>query len=307
MREDRSLTSVRDLTREEIERIHALAVEQKARLAAGGTLEPVMRGKHTGMIFEKPSLRTRVSFEVATRQLGGAVTFLGRDEVGLGKREAVRDFARVLSRYVDLIVARTFRHEHIEEIAAESRVPVINALSDYLHPCQALGDTLTIREHLGDPAGLKVCFIGDGNNVARSLALACGALGMRFVLAAPEGYGFDESFLRALREYAPEAEVETGTDPKALVRGADVVYTDVWASMGQEAEAAERDRIFRPFQLNGDLMRLASERAIAMHCLPAHRGQEITDEVMDGPQSAVYDQAENRLHAQRALMTLIMA
>ena len=306
MMKGRSLMSVRDLSREEIEQIHTLAIEQKARLAAGEMLEPVMKGRNTGMIFEKPSLRTRVSFEVATRQLGGGVTFLGRDEVGIGKREAVRDFARVLSRYVDLIVARTFSHAHIEEIAAESSVPVINALSDYLHPCQALGDALTIREHLGDLAGLKVCFCGDGNNVARSLVLISGALGMRFALAAPEGYGFDDQFLRLLKDYAPEADIETGADPKGLVAGADVVYTDVWASMGQETEAERRNAAFQPYQLNADLMKLASDRAIAMHCLPAHRGREITDEVMDGPQSVVYDQAENRLHAQRALMSLIM-
>ena len=301
----KSLTGIRDLSAEEIREILDLATVQKRILKSGGLLRSTLQGKAVGMMFEKPSLRTRVSFEIATTQLGGHVVFMGADEVQIGKRETVADFARVLSRYVDMIVTRTFKQEHVEEIALESSVPVINALSDYEHPCQALGDMLTISEHLGECEGLSVCFIGDGNNVARSLAVACAALGARFTLAAPEGYSFEKGFFDLVREYAPGADLLSGADPREMVSGADVVYTDVWASMGQEAETEKRKRDFKDFQLNSELMNLASKKAIAMHCLPAHRGEEITGDVMDSARSVVYDQAENRLHAQRALMTIL--
>ena len=302
----RSLTGLQDLSPEEVCLVLDTAQEQKARLARGERLRPVLDGMTVGMIFEKPSLRTRVSFEVAARQLGGEPTFLGRDEVGLGLRETVKDFARVISRYVDILVARVFKHEHIEELVRECSVPVINALSDYLHPCQGLADALTIIERFDEVNGAKVCFIGDGNNVARSLANVCAALGMQFAIASPPGYELDEAFVAGLKQYMPGFEIQAGSNAKEIAAGADVIYTDVWASMGQEEEAAERERAFADFQVNADLMAVASDRAIAMHCLPAHRGLEITDEVMDGPQAAVYDQAENRLHAQRALISLIM-
>ncbi len=301
----KSLTSVTDLTRADIELIYGVAAEQKSILKSDGMLKPVLINRVVGMLFEKPSLRTRVSFEVATMQLGGHSLFMGAGEVQIGKRESVADFARTISRYVDMIVARTFSHAHVEEIAREARCPVINALSDYEHPCQALGDMLTIQEHLGGFDGRKVCFVGDGNNVARSLALICGALDVPFAIAAPEGYGFGKEFLSVLKKYAPKAQVETGTNPAKLLKGADVVYTDVWTSMGQEAEADKRLHAFQPYQVNSALLKHASKKAIIMHCLPAKRGQELTDEVIDGPQSVVYDQAENRLHAQRALMTLL--
>ena len=281
---------------------------QKRTLAEEGRLGAVLDGKTLAMLFEKPSLRTRVSFEVAMTQLGGHAIFLGRDEVGLGKREAIRDFGRVLSRYVDGIIARVFQHRHVVELARNSRVPVVNALSDYAHPCQALADLWTVKERLGRWEGVKLVFIGDGNNVARSAGFLCAKLGVRFALASPKGYGFDDAYVRKLKRIAvgKRFRLETGTDPKKLLRGADVVYTDVWASMGQESEREQRKKAFAPYQLDGRMLKQAKASAIVLHCLPAHRGEEITDEVMDGPQAAMYDQAENRLHTQRALLTLLM-
>jgi len=301
----KSILTDLDLTDAELQQLFSLAAAQKAALRRGERLPQILQGKTVGMLFEKPSLRTRVSFEVGVSQLGGHSIFLGAQEVQLGKREAIKDFARVICRYVDLIVARVFKQEHLEEMARESRVPVINALSDYLHPCQALGDFLTIREHFGDWAGRKLAFVGDGNNVARSLALLAARLGVRYVLAAPEGYGFTEDFLAWARQAGRNPEIAITHDPLAAVADADIVYTDVWTSMGQEAEAETRRQRFRPFQVNAQLMTRARPEAIFMHCLPAHRGEEVTDEVMDGPHAVVYDQAENRLHAQRALMTML--
>jgi len=303
----KNVTSTRDLTDAEIVDLYVLIAEQKAALEAGLRLPQVLAGKTVGMLFEKASLRTRVSFEVATWQLGGYAIFLGAAEVQLGKREAVKDFARVICRYVDLIVARTFKQEHIEEMARESRVPVINALSNDLHPCQALGDFLTIKEHLGAWSGKTLVFVGDGNNVARSLANMAARLNTRFILAAPEGYGFTPEFLAEVRGLSASASVEVMRDPVAAVAEADVIYADVWASMGQEKEAEERKRIFKPYQINAGLLAEARPGAIVMHCLPAKRGQEISDEVMDGDQAVVYDQAENRLHAQRGLMTMLLS
>jgi len=294
---------------EDILEIFDVTARQKRALAAEGRLGPILEGRTLGMLFEKPSLRTRVSFEVAVNQLGGSAIFLGQNEVGLGKREAICDFARVLSRYVEGITARVFLHRHVVELARNSRVPVINALSGYAHPCQALADLWTIKEHLGRWEGVKLVFVGDGNNVARSLGFLCAKLGVTFALAAPEGYGFDKAYLRKLERAVENKKfkLETGTDPGKVLRGADAVYADVWASMGQESEVAKRKKAFAPYQLNTKLMRCANRGAIALHCLPAHRGEEITDAVMDGKQAAMYDQAENRLHTERALLTLLMA
>ncbi len=281
---------------------------QKEVLAAEGRLGPILAGKTLGMMFEKPSLRTRVSFEVAMNQLGGNNIFLGASEVSLGKREAVCDFARVISRYVDGVVARVFQHKHVVEIARNSRVPVINALSDYAHPCQALADLWTMIEYIGEWEGTKLVFVGDANNVARSLGFLCAKLGVRYAHCSPRGYGFDPAYLKRLEKCVESKsfKLELGHDPQKMVKDADAVYADVWASMGQEKEAQERHKAFLPYQVNEKLMKLAKPDAIALHCLPAHRGQEITDGVMDGPWSAVYDQAENRMHTERALLTLLM-
>jgi ornithine carbamoyltransferase len=260
-----------------------------------------------GLIFEKPSLRTRVSFETAMAQLGGSSVFLGGKESGLGSRETVPDFARVMSQYVDGVVLRTFRHSTVEEFAAHSTCPVINGLSDYAHPCQALGDLLTIQEVFGSVAGRTVVFVGDGNNVARSLAIGCGKLGARFVLAAPEGYGFTEPFLKAFHLRVPEGELIQNGDARDSLRDADVIYTDVWTSMGQEDEREERRVRFAAYQVNDSLLALAPARARVMHCLPAHRGEEVTDAVLDGPRSVVFQQAGNRLHAQKALLKSLLS
>jgi len=297
------LVTLFDWDAERIDEVLSLAAALKAQ-AREGRLAPVLERRTLALLFEKASMRTRVSFEVAMTQLGGHVTYLSKDDVNLGVREPVKDGARVLSRYVDGIAARVYRHSTVEELAAHSSIPVINALSDRAHPCQALGDMLTIREHLGDPGAAKVAFIGDGNNVARSLAVICARLGLRFTLACPEGYGFDADFLARLDEAG--GSVETVHSPEQGAADADVLYTDVWVSMGQEQEAERRRRDFADFQLNAALLGRAAPGAIAMHCLPAHRGEDITDEVMEGPRSAVFDQAENRLHAERALLQMLL-
>jgi len=288
--------------------IFDVTARQKECLAKDGVLGHVLAGKTLGMLFEKPSLRTRVSFEVAMEQLGGHAIFLGQSEVQIGQREAVCDFARVLSRYVDGITARVFKHEHVVELARNSRVPVINALSDYSHPCQALADLWTIFEHFGKWEGLKLAYIGDANNVARSLGFISAKLGLRFSIAAPSGYGFNRTYLRRLERCVENKAftLEMVPDPRKAVRSADVVYTDVWASMGQEAEREKRKKAFAPFQVNNRLLKHAKKEAIVLHCLPAHRGEEIADEVMDGPRAAMYDQAENRMHTERALLALLL-
>jgi len=262
-------------------------------------------GKVVALIFEKPSLRTRVSFEAGVAQLGGTSLFLPGNEVGLGWRETLADFSRTMSRYVDGMVLRVFHHATLDGIAAHATVPIINGLSDHSHPCQGLADLLTIREHCGAIAGKKIVFVGDGNNVARSLAVGCGRLGAEFVLASPAGYGFDAKFLD---DYAKRVGPQPReiNDPLTAVRGADVIYSDVWTSMGQEAEREERLRRFTGFQVNALLLAAASPDCKVMHCLPAHRGEEITDDVVDGPQSVVFDQAENRLHAQKAVLELLV-
>jgi ornithine carbamoyltransferase len=260
------------------------------------------------MLFEKPSLRTRVSFEVGMKQLGGSAIYLSQAEVGLGQREPVEDVARVLSRYVSAIVARTYAQKSLVDLAAAADVPVVNALSDDEHPCQALADLLTIREKKGRLAGVRIAFVGDGNNVAASLALAVALCGATLTIASPQGYGLADAVLSPARLWARRTggAVETVVEPELAVKGADVVYTDVWTSMGQEASRRARQEAFAAYQVDEELMTLAQPDAIFMHDLPAHRGEEIVDAVIEGPQSVVFDQAENRLHAQKALLAAIM-
>ena len=303
----RHLLSIADLETRELKEILKLAGELKAEWRAGGN-RPLLAGKALGMIFQKPSLRTRVSFEMAMLHLGGWALYLSPGEVGLGTRESVPDVARVLGRYVDGIMARVFAHADIEVLAAYSPVPVINGLSDYSHPCQALADLLTIAEKKGGFEGLKLAYVGDGNNVCTSLLFATTKVGMDIAVASPEGYAPPTEVVEKARGFAAQSgsQVTITTDPLAAVRGADVLYTDVWTSMGQEAEEEERMRVFPPYQLNASLLAQAKPEAIVMHCLPAHRGQEITDEVADGPQSVIFDQAENRLHAQKALLAWLL-
>src|SRR5262245_28359770 len=267
--------------------------------------EAILAGRVLGMIFEKPSLRTRVSFQAAMGQLGGASIFLNGSEAGLGKRESIGDFARTISQYVDAVVLRTFQHQTVEEFAHFATIPVINGLSDYYHPCQVLGDLLTIQENLGALEGKRVVFIGDGNNVARSLAIVCGKLKMPFVLASPRGFGFDRPFQDLYRREVNGVLNET-TDPVKAVRDADVIYTDVWTSMGQEGEQASRRKHFAAYQVNAKLLVHAPESAVTMHCLPAHRGDEITDEVLDSERCIAFPQAGNRMHAQKALLVRLM-
>ncbi len=290
------------------EEIHQLVDRAIALKSARREKRPsqVLTGQVLALVFEKPSLRTRVSFEAGIAQLGGTSLFFPGNEVGLGWRETLADFARTMGRFVDGIILRTFRHATVEGIADYSGVPVINGLSDRAHPCQAIADLQTIQEQFGDVAGRTVVFVGDGNNVSMSLAIGCAKLGAKFVLACPVGYEFDTAFRSQFTAALPHAEFPTTThDPIAAVAHADVLYNDVWTSMGQEAERVERLRVFAPFQLNGKLLAQAPAHCKVLHCLPAHRGEEITDEVIDGPQSVVFDQAENRLHAQKAIMEWI--
>jgi ornithine carbamoyltransferase len=290
-----------DLTSEEIHHLLSEAAHLKAAHKQGKTT-PVLLGKVLGMVFEKPSLRTRVSFQAAIAQLGGSSVFLPGNEAGLGSRESIPDFARTISEYVDAVVLRTFSHATVEAFAAHASCPVINGLSDYYHPCQALGDLLTMRELLGDLKGRTLVFVGDGNNVARSLAIGCGKLGVHFILAAPKGYGFDEPFMQTYRRLIPQGDMLMNGEPGHAMSKADIVYTDVWASMGQEAEQEERRRQFAAFQVNASLLQLTPAHARFMHCLPAHRGEEVTSDVIDGERSVVFQQAGNRMHAQKALL-----
>jgi len=300
--------SITDLSADEIWQILNLAKELKEEWQKGGN-KPILKGKTLGMIFQKPSLRTRVSFEMGMIHLGGQALYLSPDEIKLGVRESVPDVARVLSRYVDGIMARVFAHRHIEELAAYSQAPVINGLSDYSHPCQALADIFTLWEKRGELKELKLAYVGDGNNVATSLLFAATKVGMDIALASPEGYELRDDVVTLGREFAAQSgsKVELGHDPAAAVRGADVIYTDVWTSMGQEEETEKRLKVFSPYQVNAALVAQARPDVIVMHCLPAHRGQEITDEVADGPHSVLFDQAENRLHAQKAILALLMS
>jgi ornithine carbamoyltransferase len=271
-----------------------------------GQRPQLLAGRTLGMVFDKPSLRTRVSFEAAITQLGGNAIFLNGKDVGLGVRESVADFARVISHYVDALAVRTFSHTTIEELGRHSTIPIINALSDASHPCQALPDLLTVREALGELAGLRLVFVGDGNNVARSLAQASALFGVNFILACPVGYEYPDAFAARFAEAYPGVRLAIENDPGVAVKGADAVYTDVWASMGQEDEVDSRKTVFEPYRVDSALMSLARRGAIFLHCLPAHRGEEVTDEVLDGPTSLVVTQAANRLHFQKALLAWLL-
>jgi ornithine carbamoyltransferase len=299
----KDLLSIADLGSEDIR----LLIKDAASMKVEGWLS-LLSGKTLAIMFEKPSLRTRVSFELAMRQLGGEAIYLSPAEVGLGSRESVPDVARVLSRYVNAITARTFSHQTLEVLASQATVPVINALSDLEHPCQALADLLTIYEKKNELVGLSLAFIGDGNNVARSLMLACALTGINFRIASPSGYQVQDEVLHLARDYAlaSGAGILCAEEPPEAVTGADVVYTDVWTSMGQEAEAEERRRVFSRYQVNDKLLSLAKEDAILMHPLPAHRGEEVSEGILDGPKSVVFDQAENRLHMQKALLAMLL-
>jgi len=274
-----------------------LATELKADNKSGKT-HHTLKNKTLAMIFAKPSLRTRVSFEVGIQQLGGNAVVLKQDEIILGQRETISDTARVLSRYADGIMIRTFAHSDVEELAKYSDVPVINALTDLCHPCQVLADLLTVKEKFGTFDGLKLTYVGDGNNMANSLLAGCSIMGMDVAIACPSGYEPDKKFI------TPRAVITD--DIEKAVSGANIVYTDVWASMGQEAEAAERRKIFAQYQLNRQLMNKAADRAIVLHCLPAHRGEEITEEILEEHADVIFEQAENRLHAQKAIMSSVM-
>jgi len=300
----KDLVSISDLSSEEIANLFASALEIKAGKQRGGA----MQGKTLAMIFEKPSLRTRVTFETGMTQMGGHAIYLGPADIQLGTRESVPDAARNLSRWVDGIMARTFSHRTVVALAEYATVPVINALTDREHPCQALACGLTLLEHKSDLKGLRMVFVGDGNNVAHSLMLMAPKVGMDFVLASPKGYESDEDINAEARRLASEygTTFEITDDPHQAIRRVDAIYTDVWASMGQEDERETRAKAFRPYQVNRELLEEAKEGCLVTHCLPAHRGEEITDEVLDGPQSVAFDEAENRLHIQKAIMMRLM-
>lgn len=265
-----------------------------------------LAGHCLGLVFEKPSLRTRVSFQAAMGQLGGTSIFLSGADAGLGTREPLSDYARVMTSYVDALVVRTFQHATVQGFAQYAYCPVINGLSDYYHPCQALADLFTISQHFGSFAQRTVVFVGDGNNVARSLAVGCAHLGWKFILACPKGYEFDEPFVQLYRQRFPTFPCETLHDPIAAMKHADVVYTDVWTSMGQEEEAQQRLKHFQGFQVNAALMQHAPQQAVVMHCLPAHRGEEIASDAVDTERSIVFKQAANRLHLQKALLLWLL-
>ena len=285
-----------------------LATSIKNRTKAGEPYEP-LRGKSLAMIFEKSSTRTRVSFEVGVTQLGGHALFLSPNDLQIGRGETIADTARVLSRYVDGIMYRAYKSENVRELARHATVPVINGLDDKEHPCQIIADLLTLGEHKGKLAGLKLAYVGDGNNVCNSLLIGCAEVGMHMTAGVPKGYEPDAHLLSEARRIAQDtaARIEVVHDPFEAVRNADVLYTDVWVSMGREKEKEERERLFLPFQVNEKLVRAANPDTVVMHCLPAHRGLEITDEVVDGPHSIVFDQAENRLHAQKAILARFLA
>lgn len=294
-----SLLSVSDI-KDDVKYILDLA----SKIKAGEMEEKPLEGKTLAMIFQKSSTRTRVSFDVGMYQLGGRAIFLSSNDLQMGRGEPISDTAKVLSRFVDGIMIRAIKHADVEELAKHADVPVINGLTDLEHPCQALADVLTIKEHLGDWEGKKICFVGDGNNVSNSLLLIAPLLGMDMSLACPKGYEPNEEILKTAYEYAEENNtVITVTDDiGSALQNVDAVFTDVWVSMGEEAEASKREIDFAPFQVNSDLMSLANENAIFLHCLPAIRGNEVTSEVIDGPQSVIYDEAENRMHAQKAVL-----
>jgi len=301
---NKDFLSIADLTKDEVfdmfERARELKEKNKQREP-----HPRLKGKTLAMIFQKPSARTRISFEVGMYQLGGYALYLAPTDIGMGKRESVADVARVISRYCDGIMARLFGHEQIIELARYAPVPVINGLTDLLHPCQVMGDMLTILEHRGQLDELTVTYVGDGNNVANSWVNIASRIPMTLNLAVPEGYDVDAKVL-SKAENSGVSSIKIFREPLDAVENADVIYTDVWASMGQEAEAEKRKKIFKDYQVNDNLLSRAKKQCLVMHCLPAHRGEEITDSVIDGPNSVVFDEAENRLHIQKAIMVKLM-
>lgn len=302
MKED--FIAITDMSRDEIMKTFELTKVLKEEVR-NNIPHHRLEGHSLAMIFAKPSARTRVSFETGMFQLGGHALYLSPNDIGIGKREAVKDIARVLSRYNNGIMARLFEHKHMIELAENASVPVINGLTDYNHPCQVMADIFTVLEHRGNLKDLKVAFIGDGNNVVNSWINLAARLPMHFVLASPSGYDPSPRAL-ANAEEAGISKIEIVHDPREAVNGADVIYTDVWASMGQEEEKEKRMKVFMPFQVNAGLMANAKDDCLVMHCLPAHRGEEITDEVIDGPHSVVFDEAENRMHVQKAIMVQLM-
>lgn len=309
MLKGKDLLSIHELSVAEVEEILALAAELKARQKAG-IEHKLLAGKTLGMIFEKSSTRTRVSFETGMFQLGGQALFLSNRDLQLGRGEPIKDTARVLSRYLDGIMIRTYGHERVVELAEYADIPVINALTDLLHPCQVLTDLLTIREHKGkNLKGLKMAYVGDGNNMTNSYMYGCAKAGMTFVAATPKDYAPDAEVTKNAMEDAKltGASITLVTDPVEAVKGADIVVTDTWASMGQEAEHEERKKIFAPYQVNKELLANADKRVIVMHCLPAYRGEEITEDVLEANADVIFDEAENRLHTQKAIMALTMA
>ncbi len=299
--------SIADIEPQDLQNLLASASRLKAEYLNGGN-RPVLQGKSLALLFQKPSLRTRVSFEMGMVHLGGYALYLSPNEIKMGGRESVADVARVLSGYVDGIMARVFDHEHILQLAQYSSIPVINGLSDYNHPAQALADIFTIREYKKQLEGLKIAYVGDGNNVARSLLFAAMKVGMNFALSSPAGYRLSEDDLDLAKGFSTAgAQIELFENPMLAVRDADIVYTDVWTSMGQEEETDERLKVFPPYQINQKLVDQAKPDCLVMHCLPAHRGEEITDEVADGPNSVLFPQAENRLHAQKAILVDLLS
>jgi len=302
----RDFIAISDFSTDELNQIINLSIRLKKEWGSGGN-SPILKGKTLAMIFQKPSLRTRVSFDMAMRHLGGDALYLSPYEINLGKRESIADIGRVLSGYVDVLMARVFDHEHVVELAKWSSIPVVNGLSDYNHPCQAMADALTIIEEFGTLKDKKVSYVGDGNNVAVSLMHICAKFGANFSIATPSGY--DVSPIAVV--YARKIAEETGSelcffrDPYEAVRNADVIYTDTWTSMGQEEEGVQREKVFPPYQVNQQLVSEASKDVIVLHCLPAHRGQEITNEVADGPHSRLFPQAHNRMHAQKGILAYL--
>lgn len=304
----RDFISIKDYTQEEVYQIFEVTKQLKEKQQRREP-HPLLAGKTLGMIFSKSSTRTRVSFEVGIYQLGGHALFLSANDIQLGRGETIKDTSQVLSRYLDGIMIRTFAHQDVLDLAESATIPVINGLTDWLHPCQVMGDFFTVLEKKQRLAGLKLAFIGDGNNVAHSLLIGGAKVGMDVEIACPAGYEPDPEVLKIASQDAKVtgSRLTVVHDPREAMEGADVIYTDVWASMGQEQEKEKREKAFKGYCVDGKLMQLAHPEAIVLHCLPAHRGEEITDEVMDGPQSVIFDEAENRLHVQKAIMALVMA
>jgi ornithine carbamoyltransferase len=302
----RHFIDISDCSSDELRHLLEVSLRFKKQFRETGHNDPLLTGKTLAMIFEKPSLRTRVSFAVAMTHLGGNGLLLRQEEVGLGTREPIQDIARVLASMCDGIMARTFEHQKVTDLAKWSKVPVINGLTDYSHPCQAMADLMTLHERFGSVEGRTMAFIGDGNNVARSLAMACGKFQMSFILASPAGYELPDEELAEVRRQSPKMELAVLADPTEAVRNADAIVTDTWVSMGQEADKARRVQHFAGYEVDEELMAAAPKHAVVLHCLPAYRGLEISDTVMEGPQSLVFPEAENRLHFQKGLLAVLL-